>query len=65
MGGCINAVKGCLKVVADLGNKDCFISGSETDGRIKPGTTCKNSGCTTVSFFQIYWWDKSTFETDF
>ena len=53
MGGCINAVKGSLKVVADLGNKDCFISGSETDGGIKPGTTCKNRGCTTVSF-QIY-----------
>ena len=53
MGGCINAVKGCLKVVADLGNKDCFISGSETDGRVKPGTTCKNSGCTTVSFSDL------------
>lgn len=52
-GGCINAVKGCLKVVADLGNKDYFISGSETDGGIKPGTTCKNSGCTTVSFSDL------------
>ena len=52
-GGCINAVKGCLKVVADLGNKDCFISGSETDGGIKPGTTCKNSGCATVSFSDL------------
>ena len=50
---CINAIKGCLKVVADLGNKDCFILGSETDGGIKPGTTCKNSGCTTVSFFRF------------
>lgn len=52
-GGCIIAVKGCLKVVADLGNKDYFISGSETDGGIKPGTTCKNSGCTTVSFSDL------------
>ena len=42
-----------MKVVADLGNKDCFILGSETDGGIKPGTTCKNSGCTTVSFSDL------------
>ena len=27
----------------------CFVSGSETEYGVKPGTMCKNSGCTTIS----------------
>ena len=40
--------------MVNLKNNDHFISGSKSDNGVKPGTTCKNSGCTTVRFFFLF-----------
>ena len=45
----------CVYVTMDVGVliDKSIILGSETENGVKPGTMCKNSGCTTVSLITV------------